>query len=278
MADTSDNDQMRTFTSRKLDWINGISIDPEMTSHDLHVAFEIARCLSAQTGHAIIADDTIAKATKTTRGYVLKARKRLQARGWLDWRPTRTANLYFCKDGMVDAMIDLRTDLRNQRDEARFERLPSRRIATKQEAFDHNAVDPSVQPDDVTVHRSEQLTVDPSAHHAVDPSAHTHPQCSTEIVHQEDLLPIREVFKEEVLATEPKRAVDDKPLAAITHPQLAEMELFYELGDGDPDRGVRIAAAIGDQRYDALHSALMGGRLRRSTIQAASRGIREVAA
>ncbi|WP_131522877.1 hypothetical protein [Nitrobacter sp. Nb-311A] len=69
----------------------------------------------------------------------------------------------------------------------------------------------------------------------------------------------------------------EQPLPAIPHEQLAEMRLLDELGDGDPDRGVRIAIAMGDAKFCWLRRELMRGSLYPSTIRAAARGRRHAA-
>jgi hypothetical protein len=71
--------------------------------------------------------------------------------------------------------------------------------------------------------------------------------------------------------------LNEQPLPAIPHEQLAEMRLLDELGDGDPDRGVRIAIAMGDAKFCWLRRELMRGALYPSAIRAAARGRRHAA-
>jgi hypothetical protein len=70
----------------------------------------------------------------------------------------------------------------------------------------------------------------------------------------------------------------EQPLPPPLSEPLAEMKLFRELGEGDEDRGCRIAAAIGDARFTYLRRELMRGTLYRSSVIAAARGYRQVAA
>lgn len=274
-----DPEQVKTFTSRKMDWLNGVSIDPEMTPHDFQVAFCIAQCMSIERGIGVIADDTIAESTGTTRRHVLESRKRLRARGWLDWKNTRTANVYVLLGDLVEAMIDRRTDLRDRRAEARFERLPSRRLAKPVPAVEQHAVNPSAQQECSGVNQSSQHDVQCSSQHAVNPSAHIHLQCSTSEVHLEK----GGLSKEETLVVEgppPLAAFAEEPLPAIENPGLAEMKLLDELGGGDPERGIFVANRIGDARFNFLLGALTRGRLYPGAVAAAraAAGVTEEAA
>lgn len=373
-----DPEEVKTFTSRKLEWMDGVSIDPDLAPHDFQVGFIIAQCISAEKGIGTIADATIAQRTGTRREHVAKSRKKLRERGWLDWTNTRTANIYRLKFDLVERMIDLRITYREQRDEARFARLPSRRDVKSSAQQEQHVVRSSAHHNDDAVRSTSQHVVNSSAQHVVRSSAHIHPQCSTLDIHpkkeglskKETLVVRGEEPEQEIITGEidelteaistsvdiPAAAAgavlsntldktearadlpvieslaemsdaSDKPMGnafpemsgapdksegpsiggpcegqavdvpheaqtvqraaqiAIEQPlppplsePLAEMKLFDELGEGDPDRGCRIATAIGDARFTYLRRELMRGTLYRSAIRSAARGIRLEAA
>jgi hypothetical protein len=264
---TDDKDQMRSFTSGKLAWMNAVSIDPELKPHDFQVAFVIAQCISFDRQSGTIADDTIAESTGTSRRHVLASRNRLRERRWLTWDNTRTSNLYRLIGDRIDAMADLRIDLRDKRAQARLNRVPSRR-AVKQVS----------QPEALTVQQSSQHDVKPIAQHAVNQSAHIHHHCSTNIIHQGGEHPTSEVeivrtVEETEQEQNEKPSSADRPLPAIQHQPLAEMRLFDELGEGDPERGLTIATRIGNARFDHLLRQLTQGTLMPSTVKAARESI-----
>ncbi|WP_147407826.1 hypothetical protein [Rhodopseudomonas palustris] len=68
------------------------------------------------------------------------------------------------------------------------------------------------------------------------------------------------------------------PVPAISHEQLAEMWLLDRLGDGDSDRGVPIAVAMGAVRFEALRRQLVAGELLLSAVRLAARGVGGAAA
>lgn len=327
-----DPEAVKTFTSRKLEWMDGVSIDPDLAPHDFQVAFIIAQCISVEKGIGTIADATIAQRTGTRREHVAKSRKKLRKRGWLDWANTRTANIYRLKFDLVERMIDLRITYREQRDEARFARLPSRRGVKSSAQQEQHVVRSSAHHNDDAVRSTSQHVVNSSAQHVVRSSAHIHPQYSTLDIHpKKEGLSKKETLviegsrpEQEIVAVESEDAagvestdvdspmgnalpemstsVDksapsdvqrvaqtadvptagqistEQPIPPPLSEPLAEMKLFDELGDGDPDRGCRIATAIGDARFTYLRRELMRGTLYPSAVRAAARGIRLEAA
>ena len=72
--------------------------------------------------------------------------------------------------------------------------------------------------------------------------------------------------------------ITEQPLPAVPHEPLAEMRLFDELGEGDPDRGCQIAAAIGRPRFDWLRRELMRGTLYLTAVRAAAHSVNQVPA
>jgi hypothetical protein len=286
-----DPGEVKTFTSRKLEWMDGVSIDPDLAPHDFQVGFIIAQCISIEKGIGTIADATIAQRTGTRREHVVKSRKKLRERGWLDWTYTRTTNIYWLKFGLVERMIDLRITYREQRDEARIARLPSRRGVKSSAQHAAPVVRSSAHHNDDAVRSTSQHVVNSNAQHVVRSSAHIHPQCSTSDIHpKKEGLSKKETSVAEGSGPEQEIATAtsfekttvpiaaEQPLPTPLSEALAEMRLFDALGEGDSDRGCRIAIAIGDARFNYLRRELMGGTLYPSAIRAATCGMREGAA
>jgi hypothetical protein len=130
-------EEISTFTGRKLDWLKCCNFDRRLQSFDFKVAFVIVQHVNARTGCAMLSDETIAdEAGGHSPRSVRRARDRLKAAGWLDWKRTRTANIYVLSwenfERFVDAIMDAR-DLR-QEHRARRRRTASRPWADRTDA------------------------------------------------------------------------------------------------------------------------------------------------
>lgn len=109
----------RTATSRKLDWLDALAVDPAVKSFAFKIGFCIMQHVNARTGKAMVSDETIADKTSLSRRHVRNGRKLLQARGWIEWRRTRTANIYKPLDTNVNSATDLLTLRRDGREQRR---------------------------------------------------------------------------------------------------------------------------------------------------------------
>jgi hypothetical protein len=154
-----DQEKQRSFTSDKLEWMSCLSLDPRISPHAFEVGFQIAQHVSASSGVAVIADDTLSEYTATSRQHVLRSRKRLRETGWLNWRSTQTANVYTLSFSNINAMLDLRISNKDARNERRLKR---------------RAVAPTSQHKASGVTPTSQQAVTPMSQQAVSPRSHIH--------------------------------------------------------------------------------------------------------
>jgi hypothetical protein len=110
-------DQRRSFTGEKLDWMTALSADPRLDARAFEVGFCIAQHVNAETGLAILSDDTISDKTGIPKRWVLRARKSLKDAGWIDWQRTKTANIYWTLGHRINAVTDHQIILREKRAE-----------------------------------------------------------------------------------------------------------------------------------------------------------------
>jgi hypothetical protein len=107
----------RTFTSAKLDWMTALSADPRLDARAFEVGFCIAQHVNAESGRAIVSDDTISDKTGIPKRWVLRARVSLKEARWIDWQRTRSANIYWTLADSISAVTDHQIILKEMRTE-----------------------------------------------------------------------------------------------------------------------------------------------------------------
>lgn len=122
MTGAPHDDDAKTFTSRKLDWLDCLAHDPLVAPW----AFEIGHCimshLNAKNGRAWVSDETLADKSGSSERTVRRARSQLRAAGWITWKRTSTANVYTPLFQKVNAMLDSIISKRDERKERRERR------------------------------------------------------------------------------------------------------------------------------------------------------------
>lgn len=237
-----DRAKLRSFTGDKLDWLSALSADPRLDARAFQVGFQIAQHVNAQTGVAILSDETISDKTGIPRRWVQRARNALRSAGWIDWKRTKTANVYWTLGGQINQVVDRQIVLKELRQERR-----QRARTTPQElppvAYLKLADMPPVAYPELP----------PVAHLDVPPMANIHLSN-----HTLDSTPSKESL--------PGRK---DSLPRIEHHQTAETYLVTELGDGDAELGLRVSDIIGRHRFDFLLGELKAGTLHRSALVSA---------
>lgn len=117
-----DNDEARqkSWTSRKLEWLNCVSADPLAKPGTFEVAFCIIQHANAGTGVAIISDRVISDKTGISSAEVYRHRKLLKKIGWITWtRRARGLTIKFLF-ARINSMLDL---LIHRSEERKVERL-----------------------------------------------------------------------------------------------------------------------------------------------------------
>jgi hypothetical protein len=115
-------DVTRSFTSRKLDLLKCLNVDPRVKSSTFKIAYCILQHVNEKTGAAFVSDQTIHDETNVCVRQIIRARQELRDLGWMRWRRSRSANTYRFnetnKNGYLDILIarrDARQDQRNNR-------------------------------------------------------------------------------------------------------------------------------------------------------------------
>lgn len=115
-----DEKSIQSFTSKKLDWMKCCCFDRQLQAHDFAVAFVIAQHINARTGITMLSDETIAmESGGRSERSIRRSRVRLRDAGWLDWKRTRSANVYRLNHHKVNQMLDLLIAMRDARKEKR---------------------------------------------------------------------------------------------------------------------------------------------------------------
>lgn len=129
-----DHERQRSFTSEKLNWMAGLAADPRIDSRAFEVGFCIAQHVNKERRTAILSDETIRDATNIPTRWVRRARRLLRDAGWIDWKRTRTANVYWTIGDNLSRTDDLLTVRREARAETR-KRVKSGRQERPQVAY-----------------------------------------------------------------------------------------------------------------------------------------------
>jgi hypothetical protein len=123
--------QQRSFTGDKLDWMTALCADSRLGLPDFKVGFCIAQHVNVTTGCAILSDDTISDKTNINRRSVVRSRANLKAHGWIGWKRTMTANIYWTIGDNINAVTDHQILLRDARQERKKKLIAGRRVVSK---------------------------------------------------------------------------------------------------------------------------------------------------
>jgi len=116
-------EDVRSFTSRKLDLLKCCAFDPRVSACEFRVLYVIVQHLNQRTGLARLSDETIAdEAGRCSTRQVRRARAKLRKLDWLTWTRTNTANSYKVEYAQVERFLDLIAIFRDERAERRARR------------------------------------------------------------------------------------------------------------------------------------------------------------
>ena len=148
-----DEDSQATFTSRKLDLINALLVDPRLIPSDFKVAVVLVQFMNSETGMIFPTLETIADIVHMSTRNVEKCLVRLRQAGWLVWKRgnRQMPNVYEFDTKNVRAMLDYRTSI----DDGRRERAALRRSRRS----DRNGGSPQISPKGTTVPVATRTTV-----------------------------------------------------------------------------------------------------------------------
>lgn len=239
----SDSAALKSFTSWKFDLLDAICADPELSPLDFKVAYVIAGCVNQQSGCAVVADETVADKANTNRRSVIRSRNNLRLNGWLDWRRTMSASVYWFKGDRLNAIVDHQTILRDRRLERRKERKTPLSVVSE-------------------VAQLNQQDVPELAHQDVSRLA------CPDVPEVANILP-SSITPSDITPSNIYLSVKGDSLPRIQHHQTAETYLVTELGDGDTELGLKVSDIIGPHRFDFLLTELKAGTLHRPALVSA---------
>jgi hypothetical protein len=170
MNDTKEVRQ-RSFTGDKLDWMTALMADTSIASDAKVVGFCIAQHINAETGLAILSDDTIADKTGISKREVLRARMDLRSASWINWKRTGSANVYWTLGDPIQAIMMRQQSLKKVRDGKRQARAHGRSDVTALAHLKARDVTTLAHlPPSKTTTKPRDVTA--TSHHDVTPLAH----------------------------------------------------------------------------------------------------------
>lgn len=108
-------ENIKSFTSEKLDLLEAMHIDPRLSSTDFKVAFCLVQHVNSKTGQCNPSQRLIQEYCSLKERTVRNSITRLRDAKWLHvYRPGRGSNRYRFDDANVSAMLDRRTSIRDQ--------------------------------------------------------------------------------------------------------------------------------------------------------------------
>jgi len=111
-ADNADAAEVRSFTSQKLDWITAMIADHRLDARAKIVGVCIAQHINQHTRTWILSDEVIADKTGIPKRGIQRARRSLRTIGWVGWKRTGDANLYWTLSEQMDSVLDRQRSLK----------------------------------------------------------------------------------------------------------------------------------------------------------------------
>jgi hypothetical protein len=122
MTQASPSSDQKIATSEKLDWLDAVIADHRLDARAKVIAYCIRQHVNRDTGIAFVSDATITDKTGVPNRWVRRARNDLRAANWIDWKRTRTANVYSTSTEPMAAIAEQQRTLKEARDTRRRER------------------------------------------------------------------------------------------------------------------------------------------------------------
>lgn len=122
---------IRNPTSEKLDYLNALSIDPDIKPSAFLVAFVLMSFKNGETGLCCPALETVAELVNLSERQVENCLKELRTNGWLRWERgnrQKTNHYEFLMDN-VGHMLDRRTSIDDARRERRKKRSDAKQAS-----------------------------------------------------------------------------------------------------------------------------------------------------
>ena len=113
-----------SFTSRKLDVIDALLVDPRLSPADFKVGVALIQFLNGKTGALFPSNAAIAENVRLSERHVRTCLSKLRDAGWLRWRRgnRQLANEYQFDLTNLEAMLDYKLSMQEGRKERKAER------------------------------------------------------------------------------------------------------------------------------------------------------------
>jgi hypothetical protein len=108
--------------------MTALSADPRLDARAFEVGFTIAQHVNKESGIAILSDETICDKTGIPGRWIRRARADLRICGWIDWKRTKTANIYWTRGEQINAVMDHQILLKECREEKRAKLRTARQV------------------------------------------------------------------------------------------------------------------------------------------------------
>lgn len=102
-----DQARQKSWTAKKLEWLDCVSVDSLIKPGTFEVAFCIIQHANAGTGAAILSDRVISDKTGISSAEVYRHRQALKKTGWIAWTRGRRGLRITFLFGRVNSMLDL---------------------------------------------------------------------------------------------------------------------------------------------------------------------------
>lgn len=159
---TDDADISRAWTSKKLSWLRGLAVDPEIPAGEFEAGFATIQHSDKFTGKAYVSDECLSDEVGCTVRQFRRYRSHLRATGWLTWTRTGSANVYtFLFDHLAE-MTALLVEKKRKRDLRRSEgvrtNLSYRKKVGRTDSSPRNGTDSSGDRSNLTGHDRTDLS------------------------------------------------------------------------------------------------------------------------
>jgi hypothetical protein len=127
---TDPAEKKRSFTGDKLDWMTALMADDRLDPGAKVIGFCIAQAVNQESGCAFIGETTLSHKTGMSRSEISRGKRDLRAHGWVDWKRTRSANVYWTLSEAIQYVISRQRALKETRQVDRQARTLARTDAS----------------------------------------------------------------------------------------------------------------------------------------------------
>jgi hypothetical protein len=136
MSAAESTQEKRTFASFKFDWMKALAADPSVSARAKIIGNCILGHINQYSWEATLSDQAISDETAIALRWIVEMRNSLRASGWIDWRRTGGANVYWVMCDHMPAMQQRLAKLKAKRNAEALKRKTERGV--RQRAAERN--------------------------------------------------------------------------------------------------------------------------------------------